>query len=150
MGVRTPPPPNCPKFVGYFYQNSNKTTFGRVSAALLQPQNPLLWLFLASKPPPQVISGYAPAVRSFMHLKNLHVSLVDYRWHFACGYSMVTSSHLSVTHFQFHNVSWQNNLFKLLQLLWLIVSYGAFRVLGYQFDSGQNNFKPPTPPLKSY
>ena len=54
------------------------------------------------------------AARQVIHafLKDLHVNLTDYRWHFACGYSMVTSSHLSVPHFQFHNVAWQNNLFK--------------------------------------
>ena len=30
-------PPHWPKYFGHFYQNSNKTTFGRVSAALPQP-----------------------------------------------------------------------------------------------------------------
>ena len=33
---------------------------GHIFAALPQAQNPLLWQFLASKPPPQVISGYTP------------------------------------------------------------------------------------------
>ena len=31
-----------PNFFGHFYQNSNKTTFRNVSAALPHPQNPLL------------------------------------------------------------------------------------------------------------
>ena len=55
------PPPHWPTFFGHFYQNSNKTKFGHVSAVLPHPQNPLLGQSLASKPPPLAISGYARA-----------------------------------------------------------------------------------------
>ena len=45
-------PPIGPSFLVIFTKTPKKTMFGRVSAALPHPQNPLIWHFLASKPPP--------------------------------------------------------------------------------------------------
>ena len=46
------PPPIGPNFLVIFTKTLNKTMLRHVSAALPHPQNPLLWQFLASKPPP--------------------------------------------------------------------------------------------------